>query len=445
MKAKKRAVVVLALCVAALSALLGWLLYRPQAEAPAVQAATVYEVVNLSPADIAAVKVENAKENFAVLNGASGVEMISQTAASYDAAQLRALLYAAGHITGSRKVTEESAFNGYGLATPRATVTLFLADGSQRRFLVLAENPLENSAYFFDESARAVYLIPGEVAELFLRTAQDFISHTVFSLYSREDDSQIRQIMVEYHGNGRDYSLERTDQGFYLTSPVRLRLSQANVYANVLDPMVQLYADQVVATNADLAQYGLTKPELSITLTLKDGSTQRAVFLRTADHQCLMADPAGTVVYQLDDAPVLMLMQDYTALIGTGIVSYTGGDLQDVTLAVGGESVFLTWEGSGADLIVRKGEAQLSQEQSAQLLAALNGLTPVGELSTVPTVAPAIQFTARLRSGTQETVALLPLDNDYYAVSINGTAAFATDVKACKALQAVWESLTAAQ
>ena len=91
------------------------------------------------------------------------------------------------------------------------------------------------------------------------------------------------------------------------------------------------------------------------------------------------------------------------------------------------------------------GETQLSQEQSAQLLAALNGLTPVGELSDVPTVAPAIQFTARLRSGTQETVALLPLGNEYYAVSINGTAAFATDAKAWKALQVVWESLTAAQ
>ena len=445
MKAKKRAVTVLAFCVLALGALLGWLLYRPQADTPAAQTATVYEVVNLSPADIAAVKVENAQGAYAVLNGTAGVEMLSQAAATYDAAQLRALLYAAGHITGSRKVTQESAFDGYGLQNPRATVTLFLADGSQRQYQVLAENPLESSVYFFDEAERAVYLIPEEIAALFLRTAQDFISHTVFSLYSREDDSQIGQIMVEYHGSGRDYRLTRTDQGFYLTSPVQLRLSQANVYANVLDPMVQLYADQVVATNADLAQYGLDKPELTVTLTLTDGTTQRAVFLRTAENQCLMANPEGTVVYQLDDAPVLMLMQDYTALIGSGIVAYTGGDLQDVTLTLGDASMFLTWEGSGADLVVRKGETQLSPALRAQLLAALNGLTLVGELSAAPAADPAFAFTARLRSGTQETVALLPLGNDYFAVSINETTAFATDVKALQALQAVWEALSALQ
>ncbi|HNW87205.1 MAG TPA: DUF4340 domain-containing protein [Candidatus Limiplasma sp.] len=443
MKAKQRAVAALAACALALIALLGWLLYRPQAETPVAAEATVYEVVAVSPADIAAVKVENAQDSYAVLNGADGVEMISQTAGAYDPAQLRALLYAAGHITGSRKVTDESAFSGYGLDEPQATVTLFLADQRQMRFQVLANNPLENSVYFWDETARAVYLIPGEVAALFLRTSQDFISHTVFSLYSRDDYSQIDQIIVKYNGNGRDYQLEQTDQGFYLTSPVRLRLSQASVYANVLNPMLQLYADQVIATQADLSQYGLDQPELTLTLTLKSGETQRAVFLRTKDNQCLMADPEGAVVYQLDDAPLLLLMQDYTALLAGGIVAYTGGDLQDVTLTQGDHSFFLTCEGDGTEFAVSKGATELSQAFGTQLLEALNGLAPVGELNAAVTADPVCQFTASLRSGTQETVALMPLGSDLYAVSVNGTAAFATDAEALQRLQAIFDTLIA--
>lgn len=440
MKAKKRAALWLTVCAAALSGLLFLLAREPDTKAAVTAETTVYPIVDLSVADIAAVKVENGSASFAVLQGPDGVEMVSRSANAYDATQMRAFLYAAAHITGSRRVTDASAFANYGADAPRATVTLYLADNAQRVLEVLADHPLGEGTYLYDKEGNAIYLVAREVAALFLRTEQDFIAHTLFPLSTREDYAQIERIVLQYGGTGRDYTVEQTDQGYSLTVPVRLRLSQDRVYANLLDPVLQLYADTILATDADPAAYGLDQPELTLTLTIA-GETRRAVLRRTDGNRCLMADPDGHTVYQLDDAPLLSLLQDYTTLVGGSIVTYAAGDLQDVTLTRDGASLFLTFSGSGDSLSVRVGAAELDRAERTALLQALNGLTPTGELSASATGTPVFQWTATLRTGAVETVALLPLGQELYAVSINGEAAFVTDAQALSSLQTQFDAL----
>ena len=138
MKAKKRAALWLALSVALLSGLLLLLLREPETQAADTAETTVYPIVDLSVADIAAVKVENGSTSFAVLQGPDGVEMASRSDNAYDATQMRAFLYAAAHITGSRRVTDAATFANYGADAPRATVTLYLADNTRRVLEVLA-------------------------------------------------------------------------------------------------------------------------------------------------------------------------------------------------------------------------------------------------------------------------------------------------------------------
>jgi Na+/pantothenate symporter len=67
----------------------------------------------------------------------------------------------------------------------------------------------------------------------------------------------------------------------------------------------------------------------------------------------------------------------------------------------------------------------------------------VAELSKPEKAGPVIQWTANLSTGAQETVALWPLIEDLYAVSVNGTAAFATDAAAVQRLMTLWDDLTA--
>ncbi|NLV58528.1 MAG: DUF4340 domain-containing protein [Clostridiales bacterium] len=442
MRAKQHAVVVLLICVALLGALLGWLLYTPAQKAAQEQAATVYEVVNLPLAELTAVKVENAETAFAVLNSAEGVEMLSQTDNEYDEAQLRAFLYAAGHITGSRKVTDRGTFDGYGLAQPRATVTLYRSDNTQLRYRVLMDNPVDQSTYLYAEADDAIYLVPREIALLFLRTERDFISHQVLPLRSQDDVDKIRQIDVYYHGTGRNYSVEQTDQGFYLTAPVPMRLSRLNVISALINPLMQLYADQVVATDADLSAYGLDQPEMEIALTL-DGETAHALLRRIEGNQCLMAEKGGTVIYRLDDAPMLMLLQGYTTLLGGGIVSYETGGITDIAFSVEGQSLAVRFSAEGAAIATPLGSVELSGDVQTRLRQALNQLTPVAELSSPKEANPVIRWTASLSTGAQETVVLWPLTTDIYAVSVNGTAAFATDAVAVQRVMTLWDDLTA--
>ena len=442
MKAKLRAIVFLAAGILLCGGLLTWLLLPPAASVSTEAAATVYEVVNVPLTDLEAVKVENAQASFAVLNAPQGAEMVSESTGTYDESQLRALLYAAGHISGSRKVSDPKTFDGYGFSKPRATVTLYLADQTRKRFQVLMDNPAGQSTYLYAEDEQAIYLIPQEIAALFLRTEKDFLNHTVFPLSTQEDFDKIRQISLYYQSGGRDYTLEQTDQGFFLTAPVHLRLARAEVLNNLLYPLMQLYADEVVATNANLADYGLAQPELEISLTL-DTKTIHAVLARTEGNRCYLAEKGGSVVYRLDDAPMLMLLQDYTALLGSGIVRYAAGDITDITLTDQGASLFVPFSSDETAPTAKVGSVSIPAEVQAQLMQALNQLTPVAELNESVTNEPVFQWTANLRSGVRETVALIGITEDVYAVAINGEATFATDAAALQRLHAVWDSLNA--
>ncbi len=440
MKDKRRTIWGLVIVVALLGTLLGFLLYQPLTATTEEAAALVYEVVNLPLSALTAVKVENETTAYAVLNGTEGVEMVSKYNHAYDEAQLRAFLYAASHISGSRKVTDQATFKGYGTEQPRATVTLYRSDDSQLQYQVLADNPLDQNTYFYAVDEQAVYLIAREIAALFLRTEQDFVSRTVFPLRTQEDFDAIDRISITYHGAGRDYTVEQTDQGFYLTAPVQLRLSRTLVYTELLNPLLQLYADDVVATQADIAQYGFDAPEMEIALTM-NGQTKRALLLRTENNQCLLAEVGGTVVYRLEDVPMLMLMQDYTVLLSGGITTYTSEDLADLSLTSGERSLFITFTGSGAGVSAQMDGTPLPQTLQNQLIKTLSQLTPTAEITASIAEEPTFAWTATLRKGTQEKVSIIPATADLYVVSINGTAHFATDAAAVQRVQALWDAL----
>ena len=443
MKAKKRGLAALILISLLLCALLVRF-WMTSEEETAGSEATVYDVISLPLSELAAVKVENLESSFAMISTPQGVEMIAQAEQEYDQGQLRAFLYAAGHITGSRKVTDRDRFEDYGLSAPRSTVTLYRADNSQTRYQVLLDNPVDKSTYLYLEEEDAVYLIPADIAALFLRTPRDFVSHWVLPLRSQDDFAGIDSISVFHRRQGWRYALEQTEQGFYLAEPVRLRLSRVNVSGMLLTPLLQLYADAVIDTQASLAQYGLDQPDLEISLTIAD-RTVKVLLLAIDGSRYLMAQEGGSTIYRLDDAPMLMLSQDYTALLGYGIVNYAPGDMTELTLSAGGERLFFSFTGEGTSMTtVMEGDA-LAPDMQTRLLQALSQLTPVAELSEPPTAAPVIEWTAVLRTGARETVVICPLTEDLFAVSVGGTAALATDSESVRTLLALWDELQAQQ
>jgi len=404
-----------------------------------VPESVIHTVTDFSVADVAAVMIQNQNASYAIMQSGAQVEMLTAVPGSYDPAQMRALIYASSSITSSRRIEDEALFAQYGFDSPRAQVTIYLADGSTEVLSVLADNPLDTSCYLHSQAHNAVYLVSSDVTNLFLRSEQDFLSHTVFSLRSADDLPNLTRVKI-YPKGGRNYTLASTDQGYYITAPIRHRLAADQVYTNVYVNLVTLYADEVVASGVSLTDYGLDQPDLEVEITLSD-KTERAVFCLSENDTALMAAKGGSTVYRLSDTPVLMLMQDYTALLGGSIVSYGAGDIAEMTLDDGKKSVTLTFTGSSTELIVKNGEKKLEKETLSAVLQAINQILPYAELTGPMKADPALTLTLMLRSGTTERIELMDIGQGLYAVSINGTANFATGTESVDALSVLIDTL----
>lgn len=433
MKTKLRLLIGLITMNLLLALLIGFLLQNKEREPVTAELTTVYEVTNISAADILAVKVRNAQANYALMQNGPQLEMISSSQGDWDQAQLRAFLYAAGHLSGSRKVDDKTKFDALGKDNPRADITIFLADGSERMYQVLADNPLGESTYFYSRDSQAVYLVAKEVAGLFLRSEKEFLSHTVFSLKTEADYAAVQKIGIRLFTGGRDYTVEKMDRGYYLTAPVFLRLPQERVLNDLLGSILRLYADEIISTQAELSAYGLDKPDMELSLTIRD-KTESALFRLEENGTCLMAQPGGTVIYRLLADPVLMLMQDYTTLMGASLFTYTPSELADLTLSQGEKTAFIEFTGSDEKTSLSIEGIKLSEEKSVMLMKAVNGILPVGELSGSVSAAPDMILKAGFKNGFTETVGFIPIDSGLYAVSIGGKTAFAADDGSVKTL-----------
>ncbi len=442
MKSKKIAVLSLVIVNILLGAWLSLLLAdRQNAPQAIVQTpeAVIHAVTDFSVADVAAIMIKNESASYAVMQSGAQVEMITAAGGSYDPSQMRALIYAASSITSSRKIEDESTFAQYGFDHPRAQVTIYLADGTSEVLNVLEDNPLDASCYIYSQAHNAVYLVSSDVTSLFLRSEKDFLSHTVFSLRTADDLSKLSRVTL-YPKGGRNYTLASTDQGYYITAPIRHRLAADQVYTNVYVNLVTLYADEVVASGVQLSDYGLDKPDLEVEIQM-DGASERAVFLLSENDTALMAQKGGSTVYRLSDTSVLMLMQDYTALLGGSIVSYGAGDIAEMTIESAGKTATLTFTGSSTELVVKNGERTLDRETVSSVLQALNQIVPYAELTGGMQAELALSMTILLRSGTQERIELSDIGQGLYAVFINGTANFATGADSFSQLLALLDTL----
>ena len=442
MRAKKIAVISLLIVNVLLG---GWLAFLLAGAQDAPQAAVqtpetiIHTVTDFSVADVAAVMVKNQNASYAIMQSGTQIEMITAVPGSYDPSQMRALVYAGSSITSSRKIEDEASFAQYGFDSPRAEVTIYLADGSTEVLRVLEDNPLDASCYLYSQAHNAIYLVSSDITSLFLRSEQDFLSHTVFSLRSADDLQNLSRVTL-FPKNGRTYTLSSTDHGYYITAPIRHRVSADQVYTNVYVNLVTLYADEVVASNATLSDYGLDKPDLEVQITMGD-KTERAVFVLSDNDTALMAEKGGHTVYRLSDSPILMLMQDYTALLGSSIVSYGAGDIAEMTIADSRRSSTLTFAGSSTELIVKTGDKTLERETVSSILQALNQMLPYAELTGGIQGETRLTITIMLRSGTQERIELMDIGQGLYAVCINGTANFATGAESFSALEALFDTL----
>jgi hypothetical protein len=424
MKALKRTVLWMGLLCGSLSAVLVLLLqYTPQMTVVADRGA-VETFVEIPLSQLAAVTVENQRASYAVLQTPSGPEVVSQIQAEYDNTQLYALLYAATHLSGSRKNTDVSTFVNYGIDTPRSTVTLMLVDGSKRVVQVLMTNPIDQNVYMYDAHGNAVYLVSASVAELFLRDELELMSHMPLPIHDVSDFSSIRSIDMQFGGNMRSYAVSCTDTNYFLTSPIHHRVPSTVVVSQLFIPLLSVYSDSFVAFNADLSQWGFDDAALRLTLQTDQDKTQ-LWFAYAQDGSCLMARPDTGNVYTVDESVLHSLTFDYLILTGGTALYYGAGDLQRLIFDWQNEQIVAEIESEGKAVTITLDGKRLSSQETSTFLSALNSI-PIAEEAQQPpaSLAPMLSITATLRSGAVEVTSFTPAIDEYSYLTVLGDTHF---------------------
>ncbi|MDR1967048.1 MAG: hypothetical protein LBQ36_10080, partial [Synergistaceae bacterium] len=106
----RAAIIVLsAVCAVMLVAMVLLISYDPREGADGLASPPeVFEITSLSASEVGAVAVSNSAASYGLLNDPSGIRVVSGASGDYSASELRAFVYAACHLSGTREIKDLS-------------------------------------------------------------------------------------------------------------------------------------------------------------------------------------------------------------------------------------------------------------------------------------------------------------------------------------------------
>lgn len=172
--------------------------------------------------------------------------------------------------------TELTDLSPYGLNTPRATVTLTLADSSEKTFLVGAESRASKGGTMtfvkWADSNRVVTVNNSLFTQLD-KSLFDLRDKTIFQI----ETPRVAKIVVE--DMGRKLVLEKLANRWMITSPVNLVAMPGAVNGFITELSGLKARDFVEEHPKSLKQYGLGKPVGQVHFVYDDSTTSQDLLL----------------------------------------------------------------------------------------------------------------------------------------------------------------------
>jgi hypothetical protein len=162
----------------------------------------------------------------------------------------------------------------YGLDTPTHKVT-WTAGEASHTLLIGKDNPLGSSAYVKLAASEQVFLVNSGDLEILKKDLFAFRDKTVL----KADREQVKELRVEKAGGEKWRFTHGADGKWTVEEPFKAP-GDAQVIGDMVGDLGRLKAEEFTAeTTADLAPFGLDKPELVAKLVLKDdGATKTVLF-----------------------------------------------------------------------------------------------------------------------------------------------------------------------
>jgi hypothetical protein len=351
-----------------------------------------------------------------VVSGASG---------DYSASELRAFVYAACHLSGTREIKDLSLAESLGINNPLARVTLIKTDGAEVRLSILSRNAVTGEYYLFSEDHQAIYMIPASSAEIFLESERAFMPRSVFPAVDSGELDSVSALSVDFFGSkGRDYVVERRGGAFFITSPILRRVPSNEVIETLLRPLSSFRGEPPDVASGDVGG------DWDMRISMAFGGVEHAATIAERGGRIFMRDERTGQLLSSEARSRPAFFGDYASMMGSRAVYYPAGDVSRVYASFGGESFSSdrgdSWGGP-------------DRARALSVLNALNGLEITSEVmgsphaeSDIPKApeSSSLGVTLTLSSGEIEEIALAPAGDGSYLVVVNGAANFATSASA---------------
>lgn len=291
MRRKIIPLVVMACVVVVLAGSLFFVKYSPLFKASSSSAAsdTGISLLKVDTGDIEKMIVTNQQGSYTITRTAAKTWTVSGLGtAPVSSTAIQNACQSAASLSATDMVVKEAQDLGkYGLAKPRATIDV-TAKGKEYVFLVGDESPLGNGYYIMQKGSKTVYLTSTQIESYFLESNLGFVDTSLVTVDSSTDAPNITS--YTFGGTKRaqpvviqvpvvstsSASTSSSSTGIskdtmpYIVSP-RL-LADTSKLSTLASDLASISADKAISTDvsaANLAKYGLDKPQYTFSYTLK--------------------------------------------------------------------------------------------------------------------------------------------------------------------------------
>lgn len=317
-------------------------------------------LIDYVPSLIESIRVENSGGSFTVLSHTHEGEATEYMLKGFESFSLQtgvadAVANDASNLLFLTIAGVGKDLSAFGLDTPRATVSVTFTDGTSARILVGNEAAASAGTYVAFGNRDAVYLVADDAVDAFFYTPADFISLAITDSPDTTDNAAFKRIAISgSHYPGTIVLEPNTDTAvnyYYRTTQPREMFADAVMSADIAGSIRGLYAENVVAVNADgsdtasfLAPYGLSGsgyaeviaeyPDTTIRLRASAPDSEGYVNLVNLN------DPVtgGKVIYQIQIGAVSWASASVDALIPDTVLSVSRTAIGNITLTADGKT-----------------------------------------------------------------------------------------------------------
>ncbi len=258
----------------------------------------------------------------------------------------------------------------YGLSAPAITLTLVDKDGATSR-LFIGKRAADGNYWAMREGRPSIFMV-AETVKNKLTVSADFIMDKSLFAYTVSDVTAF-----ELTGADGPISVVRDGRGWKITKPDAARADR-NAVNTLLSGLRDMKLSEIEEMPArSLMRYGLDKPTLTVTVTVKQGDAESTSVLklaRTARETSYGYLSTGDYIFSIPTETIAAVNPTLASLKERALLSFDTGTVTRVTVAAGDKTCAFKKKGDAWKMTEPK-RTKVDTESMDALLAAIGDLS----------------------------------------------------------------------